>query len=470
MDKLYKDKWLVWGKDPVLFVREALRVDCIEDWQCESLERLVSGDRLAIRSGHGIGKTAFMSWVIIWYLIMHNDVKIPCTANTAKQLNMVLWLELRKWIKRLPLELRDVIQWRSETITVDGVENIAVAITSRKENSESFAGFHATNILFIFDEASGVEEIIFEVAFGALSTDGAKMLLCGNPTKRTGFFAKLFRERSKRWWLRTISCYESGRVSSDWIEEMKDQYGEGSDEFRVRVLGLPPRSDQEALIAGELVDAARRCNEVGNQEHMPIIIGVDPSYGGDRTTLVLRQGRVVRKLEEFKPSNRELHLMELVSSIVRWIRKLRPIMVNIDIGGVGAGVGDRLYELGYGNIVNKINFGHSAINKERYRNKRAEMWGELSEWLGDKPCQLPDCDEIENDLVNVQAGFNDKLQLVLESKSAMKTRGVPSPDWGDAIALTFALPVRLTNEEEYNNIQDSGGGTSATYIGYEPVM
>jgi hypothetical protein len=175
----------------------------LEPWQVKALKmysqafikRFKKPGRIAIRSGHGVGKTAYLSIVILFTLFAGgSDVKIPVVANSQNQLRDALWPEINKWIGKLPEGLRPQISWQAERISLRiNPENVfAVARTASKHSPEALQGFHAETLLAIFEEASGIPELTIETAQGALSTPGAMAVAVGNPTRRVGFFYNVF--------------------------------------------------------------------------------------------------------------------------------------------------------------------------------------------------------------------------------------------------------------------------------------
>ena len=191
-------RWRAEG--PARFAVEALGVpskwngsEGVLDWQWEASKALVDHDRIAIRSGHGVGKSAFEAWTILWFQSCHFPAKLPVTAPTGHQLRDILWAELAKWWRRMKThapELAQEFEWKTEVFELKSHprESFAVARTSRPENPEAFQGFHSENLMFLGDEASGIAEEVYVVGEGALSTKGAKVLLCGNPTRTRGSF------------------------------------------------------------------------------------------------------------------------------------------------------------------------------------------------------------------------------------------------------------------------------------------
>jgi len=177
----------------------------------------------------------------------------------------------------------------------------------------------------------------------------------------------------------------------------------------------------------------------------PLIVGVDPArYGDDRTAIVRRKGRSVYDLEVFE----KLSTMEVAGIVHTIIKDEKPDQVAIDVGGLGAGVVDRLEELGHGNVVVGINFGSAALDPKRFINRRAEMWWEMRDWLdGDRPVMIPDRDDLHTDLIAPQYKYDSNQRRKLESKDDIKKRGLRSTDCADALALTFAEPLTIDDFE-----------------------
>ena len=159
--------------DPVMFVETMLDVKP-EQWQREFLRNVMDNPRCAVKSGHGVGKTAVLSWLILWWLLTRHPCKVVCTANTAHQLSDVLWAEVKKWGRKLPEAFYQQLEMKSDKINLEGAsDSYAVARVSRRENPEALQGFHSDNLLFIIDEASGVDDMIFEVGEGSLASPNA---------------------------------------------------------------------------------------------------------------------------------------------------------------------------------------------------------------------------------------------------------------------------------------------------------
>lgn len=214
---------------------------------------------------------------------------------------------------------------------------------------------------------------------------------------------------------------------------------------------------EDNFITPSLVMAARKNHA---DKYGPLVVGVDPArYGDDRTAIIRRQGRVAYGLESYSKKD----TMEVAGLVHRIIMEEQPAKVCIDIGGLGAGVFDRLKELGHSDVIVAVNGGASPLDDRRYFNKRAEMWGIMKDWIIDLPCQIPDNDSLHADLCCVKYKFDSKSRLLLERKEEMKKRGIRSPDEADALALTFACPdTALTHHKstQYTNIAKSFSNSS----------
>ncbi|MGL6123765.1 MAG: hypothetical protein ACRC1W_12275 [Shewanella sp.] len=190
---------------------------------------------------------------------------------------------------------------------------------------------------------------------------------------------------------------------------------------------------EDTYIEPEVVMRARKsdCEKVG-----PLLLGVDPArFGDDRSCLIRRQGRVAFGLESYAKKD----TMEITGIVHNIIEKEDPHKVFVDIGGLGAGIVDRLHELGHKNVVVGVNAGSSPLDSKRYVNKRAEMWGELKQWM-QETCQIPDNDALHADLCGIRYKVDSNSRLVMEQKAEMKKRGIRSPDAADALCLTFSYP------------------------------
>ena len=400
--------------------------------------------RRAISSGHGIGKSAFVAWIILWALSTLPDTRGVVTANTEGQLKGKTWAELAKW-HRLCL----TGHWFDCTATALISKLPGRAKTWRcdmapwsERTTEAFAGLHNKDkrVLLIFDEASAIPDSVWEVSEGALTDEDTEIIwiVCGNPTRNSGRFRECFGKFRHRWGNRQVDSREVSLTNKAQISQWIDDYGADSDFVRVRVRGVFPRAGGNQLISNELVaEGAARSLREGAFAHAPLIFGLDVArFGDDQSVLTKRQGLIVQPQLKW----RNLDLMTLAGLVARHIDADRPDAVFVDMGGLGAGVVDRLHQLGYEQTLG-VDFGGQAAKPPLHVNKRTEMWCALHDWLKNGGA-LPADPELAADLTGPEYGFTgDKGQIALEKKADMKKRGLASPDCGDSLALTFALPV-----------------------------
>lgn len=419
----------------------------------------------AVASGHGIGKSAMVAWLILWLMSTRIDCRGVVTANTAEQLQTKTWPELAKWH-----QLAIHKQWFKWTATQfyyalypeDRRKNYCFdAITWSEERTEGFAGLHNAQsaAVMIFDEASAIPDKLREVASGAM-TDGEPFLFAfGNPTRNQGWFFDAFNKYRTRWWTLNVDSREVRITNKAYLNELVETYGEDSDYVRVRIRGHFPSHGSAQFIPPEVVTAAVT-RELFPDSGAPLLLGVDVArFGEDRTVLLLRQGRDARSfpLQKFNG----LDTMQVAAQVVETINVWNPKKVFVDVGGPGAGVVDRIRQLGY--KVFGVDFGSRPDDTRRYVNKRTEMWGKMREWLleGGGIARDP---ELEIDLLGPNYAFSDKQQLKLERKEDMKKRGLSSPDIGDALALTFAASVA---RDDIQLARTGHGGRMSRDIDYD---
>jgi phage terminase large subunit len=424
--------------NPARFVREVLGVEP-DRWQEEFLTAIAEGNRrISIRSGHGVGKSSSASWAMIWFVLTRYPVKVVVTAPTSAQLYDALFAECKRWVKELPPALQQLLEVKQERIELkaSGTEAFISARTSRAEQPEALQGIHSEHVLLIADEASGVPESVFEAAAGSMSGHSACTILLGNPTKSSGFFFDTHHRLKNEWWTRRVSCADSPRVSAEYIAEMALRYGEDSNAYRIRVLGEFPRSDDDTIISVELVEGAMH-RDTRSSPTAPVVWGLDVArFGSDKSALAKRQANVVHEIRTWAG----LDLMQLSGAVVAEYEStpsnVRPAEILVDSIGLGAGVVDRLRELGL--PARGINVSESPALGATYTNLRAELWFRAKGWLEARDCKLPKNEDLMAELVGPRFSFTSNGKMQVESKDAMRKRGLGSPDMADALCLTFA--------------------------------
>lgn len=433
-----------------------------DGWQIEALQQIgeevrkrafdgtnpVMPIRFSRASGHGIGKTTFTAWIVDWIMSTRPYARGKVTANKFTQLETTTWAGIQKWTK-LCITGHWFTTTNSRLYHKQHESNWSCsAETCKEENSQAFAGQHASDStsFYIFDEASEIPESVWEVAEGGL-TDGEPMIFAfGNPTMRSGKFFRInFGHDRFRWNCGAIdsrSCSFTNKTQiSEWIEDHKDDGGEDSDFVRVRVRGLPPRTSDSQYIPADLVYDAQKRPAIHLPED-PLVVGVDVARGGsDHSVICFRRGKDARSIrpirlpgDETRDSNRLVNLV--IDVLNREYDGVKPAVVFVDGTGIGGPIVDSIRQRGYRNVV-EINFSWKAPD-EKYANMRAYMWGCMREWL--RHGAIPDDPVLETDLTG--PGYKHKNDAVLlEAKEDMKKRGLDSPDDGDALALTFSQPV-----------------------------
>lgn len=399
----------------------------------EPVDAISTAVRLAVASGHGIGKTALVAWIILWYISTHEGCTIVVTSNTATQLSTKTWRELAKWHKRAINR-----HWFQHTATkfyhvMHQNTWYASAIPWSADNSDAFAGTHEdAGTLLLFDEASSIDDIIWEVAQGAMTTRGAMWIVFGNPTRNEGEFYECFQDGS-RWITYKIDSRTAKVANRAELDEWIREYGEDSDFVRVRVLGEFPRLSSTQFIGADIVlESTRRRTDQNAYNKFRPVVGVDVAgYGGDQSIIIIRQGNYVFPAIKF----REIDTMQLSGYVVDAVRKHGShCVVCVDGVGMGAGVVDRLRQLGLSVI--DVQSAAKPVDTRTYINKRAELWGRMKDWLT-LSGGIPNDKELIDQLCSLQYMLNKRLQIQLQAKHELRsTKG--SPDVADALAYTFA--------------------------------
>jgi hypothetical protein len=463
-DMALADEMAACFADPLRFVifsfpwgeGDLAEYDGPDDWQRDTLRDIGAGVlsitqamrkaeeyeavRVATASGHGIGKSALVAWIILWAMSTRPHLAGVVTANTGTQLDTKTWRELSVWHKRCITG-----HWFKWTATKFAhmlhPETWFVAAIPWSENrSEAFAGLHADYVLLIFDEASAIADKIWEVAEGAQTSGEVIWAVFGNPTRNTGRFRECFGRFRNRWKTRQIDSRKCRMANKTQAAQWVADYGEDSDFVRIRVRGEFPRAGSNQFIASDVVEEAQK-RRAEIDPGAPLIMGVDVArFGDDKSIIRFRRGRDARSIPAQK--YRGVDTMTLSSYIVEAIAEHNPVVCFIDGNGVGGGVVDRVISL-LGKRPNctiiEVQAGGKANASKDYFNKRAECWGLMRKWL--EVGAIDEDTELRDDLIGPEYGFDSDNRIQLEKKDDMKKRGLASPDDGDTLSLTFAQPV-----------------------------
>ena len=399
------------------------------------------------------------AWTVIWFMSTRPFPKIPCTAPTQHQLFDILWAEISKWLRNNKALERELM-WTKEKVYMKQYPEEWFAVARTASKPDALQGFHADDILYIIDEASGVDDKVFEPVLGALSTPGARLLMCGNPTQLSGFFYDSHHKNRGSYTTFHVDGRNSSRVSDDFVKTIIQMYGEDSDVFRVRVAGEFPRQENDVFIPLPLVEKSIMTEWTEPTKPAHIDIGCDVArYGDDRTVIGYK---VDEKAMFYKrKSGQDLmqtadDIMELGLKLMEKYRFDKAIPIKIDDSGLGGGVTDRLRrvkreqpERFWWMDIIPVYFGQ-RIHHDFYYDSTTYMMSVVKNLLApqtpegaQKPVQLilPNDNDLVGQLSTRKYSMTDDAKIRVESKDAMKKRGMHSPDEADCILL-LCLPVK----------------------------
>jgi hypothetical protein len=434
-----------WQREVLREIRDFLKLN---QGRIDSSE-LIEAMRGAISSGRGVGKSALVSWLVMWMLSTRIGSSVVVSANSETQLRTVTWGELTKWATMSinshwwePSATKMVpATWLTDLVERDLQKGTrywgAEGKLWSEENPDAYAGVHNMDgMMVIFDEASGIPDSIWSVAAGFFTENilDRFWFAFSNGRRNTGYFYEAV-DGSKRdfWNSRKIDARNVEGTDKSIYEQIIAEYGEDSDEARVEVYGEFPKSGDDQFIMPGVVDAAMKRVRYKDMT-APIVMGIDPARGGmDSTVILVRQGRDIISIKRFKGED----TMTIVGRVIDAIEEFKPVLTVIDEGGLGYGILDRLNEQRY--KVRGVNFGWKAKNSVMWGNKRAEMWGTMKDWL--RSASIPEDRQLKADLVGPTKKPNSSGTIFLEGKKEMRSRGLASPDAADALAVTFAFPV-----------------------------
>lgn len=442
--------------------------EAIAEARAYNMEAETSPVQMARTSGHGIGKSALVGWIIDWAQSTKADTKGVVTANTENQLKTKTWAELAKW-HRLSISAPLFKMTATARFSIDPEHERTWRIDMvpwSEKNTEAFAGLHnkGRRILLVFDEASAIPDVIWETAEGALTDNNTEIIWCcfGNPTRNSGRFRECFEggQFSHRWDHAAISSLDVDITNKTQLNKWIEDYGIDHDFTRVRVLGKFPRVDANSFIPLEDARAATT-RPLPTDNPAPVVLGVDVArYGNDKSVIYPRQGLDARSRQPVVLQG--VNTMQLATRVFNEYMRYQAVAIFVDAGGVGGGVVDRLLQMGA--PVYAVDFGSGSDNSNvedpytKYRNKRAEIWGGMRSFIARGGC-IPDeipmiehriSTELSNPTYTMAGSGEDEIQL--ESKKDMKRRQVESPDVGDALACTFAYPAL---EGSFHNQHDN---------------
>lgn len=432
--------------DPIAFCRDRLHVRLWEKQQ-QVLTALADHPQVAVKSGHGVGKSFVAACAAHWFLYAFHPSLVLTTAPSKRQVEKVLWKEIRIRFKRARPPLPGICL-KTQLEVSD--EQSAFGFTA--DSPEAAAGQHCPNLLLIVDEASGIPPAIYEALQGALTSENTRLLFIGNPTQSFGPFYDAF--FSDTWHTLTIASTDSpnfsvepgapmpypGLITPAWVERRRREWGEESDAYRVRVLGEFPRQGDDTLIPLAWLELA----ETGDpKEGGDRVAGVDVArFGGCQNVFALRDGGNLVELLAWTG----LDLMQTAGKVAELVGRLQVRTLVVDGTGMGQGVVDRLTELkGTGMMkgcgVVDFKSGERARKPEEFGNRRDEAFWALRQRYHDGFIHhTKNWPALVGQLTQLRYSFKGP-QIVVESKEKMQKRGLKSPDQADAVAMAFSPPA-----------------------------
>jgi hypothetical protein len=396
---------------------------------------------IARASGHGIGKSAIVAWLILWALMTREYTRGVVTANTENQLRTKTWPEVAKW-HSLAI-CGDWFTCAATSIHATGSDEKKWRIDAvpwSEHNTEAFAGLHnkGGRILALFDEASAIADKVWEVMDGALTDENTEIVVgvFGNPTRNAGRFRECFRRNASRWNHEQIDSRTVEGVNRAFLDQLVAENGEDSDLVKVRVRGMFPSSSFKQFIASEDVDAAfGRHIDASQFRYAPKIITVDPAWSGDDPLVIaIRQGLAFRVLRVIPKNDNDVQIANIVA---QYEDEEQADGVIVD-GGYGTGIVSAGRTMGRKWLI--AWFGEKSPDAGCL-NLRAHMWNQMKKWLKEGGA-IPADHGLRDELTGPETVPRMDGKIQLESKEQMKLRGLPSPNKADALALSFAYPIQ----------------------------
>lgn len=423
---------------PADFCREILGVESAcrrsngEQYQFRVLQDLADCDRVAVRSGHGPGKTTLDAWALIWFLVTRPLSRVVVLApEFSRQIRAIVFSEVRKWVRRSKVTLP--LNVMASRVMVGGFgEEWSATGMGTAGDPDRIEGFHAEGgLLVIADEMKGIPAEAFDAVQGALTGEDAKVLVTSVPGGAgVGPFWRVFANAGDRWRLHHIPSTDSDRVRPEWVEEMADRWGRGSPLYQMRVLGEFADAGEGVLFPFAVIEKAQQA-DVKPSEQITLGVDVARSVAGDLNAIAIARGGWLDGVTTWHSTD----LMEVAQRVMQEVAKHGPARIRVDVGGVGAGVADRLREHGY--FVEDVYFGGGALDAQRFRNARAEMYWSMRERMEAGEVHIPDDEVLTADLSAQRYEFTQDGKIKLESKDETRKRAGHSPDRSDAVALAL---------------------------------
>lgn len=400
--------------------------------------------KISVVSGHGTGKDAILSMLMLWYLFCFMDAQIAATAPTSDLLHDILWKELNLWLGKMPDAIKGLYDWSAGYLRIKERPEtwFARARTARKEAPEAIAGVHGPFVFIPVDEASGVAEEVFRTAEGSLTGENTLVLLISNGTRNLGYFYNTHHNDHLNWVCMAFDSEQSPIVDHEYIERIEKLYGRESDEFKIRVQGQFPSSEQMDEVGWiplftdrTIVQISDGITFIGKKR-----MGIDPSGEGDDKTIWVVRDRFQARVVATEITSNEKSIAKKTYDLAKDLG-ISPSDITVDNFGVGANVAKELLLLDHSFGVIALNWGSPAQDETTYINRRAEAHFRGRDWIIRGGAIVGD--ELKKDLLAVEYQNTLAGKKKIMDKPKLKQKLGRSPDRGDAFFLTFIEPEEI---------------------------
>lgn len=441
----------LYHSDITLFAKQVFNSD-LTPKQREFCEAFRTKRTITFRGGVGFGKTHAEAIVTWWALICHDQVQVSIFGPSEPNLKGGIWKELQILHARMHPMFKDAYEVQATRISrkVNPASCFADMRLASGDRPDNARGIHAQNNFVLVDEASGVDDEVLQVLLNILTDPNAKLVLVSNPSKASGFFWRTHCDPDIReeWTQVHGKMSDSPHFDPKAFEQLAKNYGgPTSRQYRVMVEGEFPLSDVDGLIPREFIDAAVLNDECVPAETVPVIWSLDPAGAGkDQSVLCIRHDNKLIEFHEWQglePAPLAYKVKELFEKTPK---PKRPAAIPIDATGLGNGVYSILKDWGLP-VYACIFAGTPTRNPEKYSRVRDQLWWEMREWLATENVSIPNHQKLIEELATPT--YDDSSGKVkLEDKKAIKKRlGGRSPDYADALAISFAVsPTRFAGK------------------------
>ena len=405
---------------------------------------------VSIMAGKGVGKDALLSWMILWFVSLFPYCKIPCVSVSADQLYKVLWSEIAKWLEHSAVKpwltiQNDKLYFRELSEEIVGKRWFAFPKTANpkstvQEQTETLAGIHEDYVMIAVDEASGIPEGVFQPLEGTLTGIVNFLLVIFNPTRATGYAIETQTTSAEDWIALQWNAEESELANKVEHTRLLERYGRESNPYRIRVLGLPPITDEQTMFPWEWIEEAVD-REIEGFDHLPLVKALDCGAGGDASIIATRRGYQVYPLKRLTTPDSTV--------LINWagsdIDAEQPDTLFVDTIGIGWAVEGGLRDK-KGALVEAADARRTADNSDKYWNKRAEMYDRLREAFEKGLISIPDDRDLKDQLGAIRCEYVKSKLKILDKRIIKKTLG-HSPDEADALAMTFYRAPELLSKK-----------------------